>query len=39
MKGGFATVYEITSVSTGKKFAGKVVDKKGLSHTKFEKVL
>ena len=39
VKGGFAIVYEVTSVSTGRKFAGKVVEKKGLTRTKLEKVL
>ena len=39
VKGGFAVVYENTSVSTGRKFAGKVVEKKGLTRTKLEKVL
>lgn len=29
-QGGFAAVYELTSIQTGKKYAGKVVDKSGL---------
>ena len=30
LQGGFAAVYELTSIQTGKKYAGKVVDKSGL---------